>query len=285
MANFHDRLAGVLGIPLLNIRRPGIFDALDIFILAVLVYLTLRWVRRTQAWVLFKGVLVIAFVWAVAQVLNLVTISYLLSSIFAAGPIIIVILFSSELRRVLEQIGNKGDHIITFNKNNHAHKAHTSVFTVGEIIKAAKQMSSTLTGALIVVEQDVDITEHEREGIPLDSLVSSQMLLSIFEKNMPMHDGAVIVRNNRIAAAKCYLPPAKTALAQELGTRHKAAVGVTEVSDARVVIVSEETGVISVAIEGELIRDVNELQLKELLLRGAPKGKSRFSFFNKRKGR
>ena len=169
-------------------------------------------------------------------------------------------------------------------KSDSEQKVHASENAVTEIISAAKAMSETETGALIVIEQTVELSEQERTGIAIDAQVSSQLLLNIFEKNTPLHDGAVIIRINRIAAAKCILPLSAETLDSALGTRHRAAVGISEVSDARVLVVSEETGVISVAIGGQLTRNVNETQMRDMLMWGEP-AKQRFSFLRGKLGK
>jgi diadenylate cyclase len=198
------------------------------------------------------------------------------------GLVVVVILFQPELRKALEQLG-KGKYLIHL-KDESDRQVHISAHTVDEIIKATRVLSKDKTGALIVVENEVDISEHERRGIPLDAQVSVQLLLNIFEKNAPLHDGAVIVRSNRVSAASCILPLTAESLDVSLGTRHRAAVGISEVSDARVVVVSEETGTVSLVIDGKITQNVAENQLRELLIWGVPT-KSRFSIFKSKKSR
>jgi len=196
---------------------------------------------------------------------------------FTVGLIALVVIFQPELRKVLEQMG-RGQYLASF-KTGSEQKVYVSDETVDGIIMAAKSMSAAATGALIVIEQGIDLGEQERSGIALDAQVSCQLLLNIFERNTPLHDGAVIIRNNRVAAAKCILPLSSgESIDSALGTRHRAAVGMSEVSDARIVVVSEETGTISVAIDGNLTRGVTENKLREMLLWGEPV-KPRFAFF------
>jgi len=273
---FLDGLIDVANVPVLTIPAFGPAQVLDIIIIAGILYLILRWIKRTHAWVLIRGIVIMLALWFIAIIFDLVTLGWLLEHTFTIGLIALVVIFQPELRKVLEQMG-RGQYLASF-KIDSEQRVYANEETVGEIIKAAKMMSAVETGALIVIEQGVDLGEQERTGIAIDAQVSSQLLVSLFEKNAPMHDGAIIIRNNRIAAAKCILPLSAESLDSALGTRHRAAVGVSEVSDARVLVVSEETGTISVAIDGRLTRNVSESQIREMLLFGEPV-KPRFSFF------
>jgi len=273
----------ITNVPTFTVQRMGPSQILDILIVAMLFYFVIRWIKRTQAWVLLKGVAFLLFLAIAAEVFNLVTVQWLVTSAIGMGPVIIVILFQPELRKALEQIG-KGSYIFKI-KNDEEQKVFSSAHTLDEIIKAAKQMSSTSTGALIVVEQEVDLSEYEKTGIPIDAVVSAQLLVNIFEKNTPLHDKAVIIKNNRVSAASCILPLTSTVdVDAAYGTRHRAAIGMSEVSDARVVVVSEETGAISLAVSGDLIRGVSEAQMRDLLLWGEPT-RARFSIFRPRRKR
>ena len=254
-------------------------DLLEIFVISCVIYLSIRWIKRTNAWILLRGIIVILLIYLVSIVFNLWIILWIMQIVLTVLPVLVVVLFGPEIRSLLTQIG-RAEYLGSF-KNESEQTAHTSVRTVNEIIKATKSMSASQTGALIVLEQEVDISEHEQKGEELDSKVSSRLLLSIFKKNSPIHDGAVIIRNNRISSAACTLPTSSGALAEELGTRHQAAVGISEVSDARVVVVSEETGCISVAIDGKLTRNVNENQMRELLISGAPRQRVRLPGFRR----
>jgi len=279
---FLDGLIDFTNIPVLNTPAFGPAQVLDILIIAGILYLILRWVKRTHAWVLIRGIIIMLVLWFVANIFDLVTLGWLLQHTFTVGLIALVVIFQPELRKVLEQMG-RGQYLASF-KIEGEQKVYVTDETIGEIIKAAKAMSAVDTGALIVIEQGVDLDEQERSGISIDAQVSSQLLLNIFEKNTPLHDGAVIIRNNRIAAAKCILPLSEESLDSALGTRHRAAVGMSEVSDARVLVVSEETGTISIAIDGRLTRGVSESQMRELLLLGEPV-KPRFAFFRGKSGK
>ena len=272
---FLDGLVDITNIPVLTLPTFGPSQVLDILIIAGILYLVLRWIKRTHAWVLFRGIAIMLALWFIAIAFDLVTLGWLLQHAFTVGLIALVVIFQPELRKVLEQMG-RGQYLAPF-KIDTEQKEYASDETINAIIEAAKTMSEAETGALIVMEQSVDLGEQERTGMALDAQVSCQLLLTIFERNTPLHDGAVIIRNNRVAAAKCILPLSAESLDSALGTRHRAAVGMSEVSDARVVVVSEETGTISVAIDGHLTRDVTENKMRELLLWGEPV-KQRFAF-------
>jgi len=275
---FLDGLLDATNIPALPFPQFGPAQLLDIVIIAGILYLVLRWIKRTHAWVLIRGIALVLVLRLIATIFDLVTLGWLLEHAFTVGLIALVVLFQPELRKVLEQMG-RGQYLASFKIDTGEQKVYASDDTVGEIIKATKVMSDATTGALIVIEQSIDLEEQERTGIALDAQVSSQLLLNVFEKNTPLHDGAVIIRSNRIAAAKCILPLTGESIDSSLGTRHRAAVGMTEVSDARVVVVSEETGTISVCIGGQLTRNVSEVQMREMLIFGTPISKSRFTLF------
>jgi len=243
-------------------------DIAEILIITFLVYNIMVWIKNTRAWVLFKGLIVILAFISVAAIFQMNTILWLAERTLSVGITALVIIFQPELRKALEQIGQKkffsGLNFMELQKNN---VERYSERTVQELVKACFEMGKVKTGALIVVEREIVLAEFERTGIPLDALVSNQILINIFEHNTPLHDGAVIVRGNRIVAATCYLPLSDNLhLSKELGTRHRAAVGVSEVNDSMTIIVSEETGKVSVAEQGRLERDVTPERLKERLM-------------------
>ena len=245
-------------------------NVLEILIISVLIYYILIWIRDTRAWTLLKGIFVICAFVLFAYVFHMDTILLLFQNLISVAIISIFVLFQPELRRALEQLGRKNILVsfLNFSGNVVANEqeAKTAEKTKTEIIKACIEMSKARTGALIVIEQDVQLSEYERTGIFLDSLVSSQLLINIFEHNTPLHDGAVFVRDNRIVAATCYLPLSDNMLlSKELGTRHRAGVGISEVSDSITLIVSEETGMISVAHDGMLFRGLSQEELREQL--------------------
>ena len=242
-------------------------DIAEIIILAVLIYHILLWIKTTRAWSLMKGFVVIFAFLLVAVFTEMDTILWLASNIFDIGIIALVIVFQPELRKALEQLGQKN--IIADILAMDTSKEEKETFsdrTVDAIVKACVEMSKVKTGALIVIENNVPLGEYERTGITLDAQVSSQLLLNIFEHNTPLHDGAIIVRGNRVISATCYLPLSDNmTLSKELGTRHRAAVGISEVSDAMTVVVSEETGAISITQYSEIKRHVSAEVLREQL--------------------
>ena len=242
-------------------------DIEEIIILAVLIYHILLWIKTTRAWSLVKGFVVIFAFLLVAVFTGMDTILWIAGNIFDIGIIALVIVFQPELRKALEQLGQKN--IIADILALDAAKEEKETFsdrTVDAIVKACVEMSKVKTGALIVIENNVPLGEYERTGITLDAQVSSQLLLNIFEHNTPLHDGAIIVRGNRVISATCYLPLSDNmTLSKELGTRHRAAVGISEVSDAMTVVVSEETGAISITQYSEIKRHVSPEVLREQL--------------------
>jgi len=266
-------------LPVLTIPHIGWSEVLDISLVALVLYVVSRWVRRTHAWVLLRGIVALAVLAVIAQLFNLYAFMWLVQQVMVVLPIIIVILFQPELRKALEQLG-RGRYLASF-KTETEQRGHTSSDSIAEIVNAVRIMSIAHTGALLVLEQEIDLRDYEREGITLDAQVSAQLLLNIFEKNTPLHDGAVIIRGSRVAAASCILPLTVEHIDSELGTRHRAAIGMSEASDARVVVVSEETGTVSVAMAGEITRNVDEAQLRDMLLWGAPK-KQKFTLFRRK---
>ena len=242
-------------------------DIAEIIILAVLIYHILMWIKTTRAWSLVKGFVVIFAFLLVAVFTEMDTILWLAGNVFDIGIIALVIVFQPELRKALEQLGQKNiiADILALDMTKEE-KETFSDRTVDAIVKACVEMSKVKTGALIVIENNVPLGEYERTGITLDAQVSSQLLLNIFEHNTPLHDGAIIVRGNRVISATCYLPLSDNmTLSKELGTRHRAAVGISEVSDAMTVVVSEETGAISITQYSEIKRHVSPEMLREQL--------------------
>ena len=225
-------------------------NIVEILILAVVVYNVLLWIKNTKAWTLLKGIVVLAVFVFVVYVLRMDTLIFIVQRGFDIAVIAALVIFQPELRRALEQLGEKQivSSLIPIIDTGWEVSERFSDKTVNEIVKAAVEMGRARTGALIVIECNIRLDEYERTGITLDSVVTSQLLINIFEHNTPLHDGAVIVRGNRITSATCYLPLSDNMmLSKELGTRHRAGVGISEVTDSFTVIVSEETGAISVA--------------------------------------
>ena len=254
------------------INRPDVTvtDIVEILIIAFLLYHILVWFKTTRAWTLFKGILVILVFILLAAIFQMNTILWIADKTINVGIIAILVIFQPEMRKALEQLGRKRFILTLFSFDNGKNMVERySERTVNEMVKACYEMGKVKTGALIVIENDVQLGEYERTGIELDSILSSQLLINIFEKNTPLHDGAIIVRGNRVVAATCYLPLSDNlALSKDLGTRHRAAVGISEVSDSMTIVVSEETGKVSLAVEGELYRNIDEEFLKKKLSEG-----------------
>lgn len=250
------------------INRPTItrIDIAEIIIISFLIYSILVWVKQTRAWNLLKGIIVVLLFVLVAAMFQMNTILWIAGKSLNVLVIAIVVVFQPELRRALEQLGQKNFITSLFSFDSQKNQERFSERIVNEITKATYEMAKVKTGALIVIEQDIALGEYERTGIALDSLISSQLLINIFEHNTPLHDGAVIVRGERVVSATCYLPLSDNMeLSKELGTRHRAAVGISEVCDALTIVVSEETGNVSIAIGGELFRNVDAEYLKRKL--------------------
>ena len=254
-----------------NIGLPQSFHLtyiVEILILTVIIYELLIWVKNTRAWTLLKGIVVVTAFALISYFFHLTTLTWLMSKTAGVLVTVVVIVFQPELRRALEQLGRKniifsifGTSAVIAEEDRRSRDKINS-----EIVKAVFEMSKVKTGALIVMEKKVILNEYERTGIPIDALISSQLLMNIFEHNTPLHDGAVFIRNQRVVAATCYLPLSDNMeLSKELGTRHRAGVGISEVSDSLTIIVSEETGAVSIAESGKLIRGVSPDDLKAKL--------------------
>ena len=222
---------------------------LEIAILSALIYIILLWIKNTKAWQLLKGILIIILFTAFAVFFHLTTIVWLIERLSTAAIIAIVIIFQPELRKALEQLGSK-NLISQFRAGER--KAYTHINQ--ELIAACSVMSENKTGALIVLEQMQSLEEIEKTGIYVDGIVTAALLINIFEKNTPLHDGAVVISIGRISSATCYLPLSDAEISKAYGTRHRAALGISENSDSITLVVSEETGRISVAVEGKLHR-------------------------------
>ncbi len=243
-------------------------DALEIVIISFLIYEVMVWIKDTRSWQLFKGIVMLLVFVMFASILNLTTILWLAEKTLNVGIIAVIIVFQPELRRALEQIGRKNI-FANFNIGDESRNVNEkfSDRTINELIKATYELAKTKTGALVVIEQEVSLSEYERTGIDIDSVISSQLLINIFEHNTPLHDGAVIIRHDRIVSATCYLPLSDNMeLSKELGTRHRAGVGVSEVTDSLTIIVSEETGKVAVALEGKIYRNIDGEQLRKYLV-------------------
>ena len=275
----------------LYIPRPGVVDILEIIIIAFVIYHILVWMRTTRAWFLMKGIVSIMVMFVIAVILEMNTIIWIAQNVVYIGVIAVIVILQPELRKALETLGKKnffGAFLpVEFNRGE---EGNFSDHTVKEIAKACVEMGKVKTGALIVIAQNDLLTEYENTGIEVDGVVSSQLLINIFEHNTPLHDGAVIVRGNRISSATCYLPLSDNMqLSKALGTRHRAGVGISEATDAMTLIVSEETGKISVAYKGELTRNLKaediEKQLERIQNKPTEEKKRRILNINRNKGK
>ena len=259
MALIHDFLEN-LHIPVVNA-----LDIVEILIIAVLVYVALVWVKETHAWALFRGVMVIAVFIAIAALLNMTTILWIAGQLVSIFLMVMVVVLQPELRKALESLGQRNFVSTILPFDTRKQEGFTDK-TIAEIVKACVEMGKARTGALIVIENKESLAEYERTGIEVDGVVSSQLLINIFEKNTPLHDGAVVIRGDRVTSATCYLPLSDNrTISKELGTRHRAGLGIAEATDSMTVIVSEETGHISVAFMGQLHHGLTADELKEHL--------------------
>lgn len=236
--------------------KESIKDIIDILIVSYIIYKVLNMVRGTRAVQLLKGILVLVIIWALSTLLDLYTLKWLMNQIYTFGIFAIFIIFQPELRRGLEQLGQGKFFGRTAENDEEVSKL------IGEVIKAMNYLSQRKIGALIVFERATGLNEFTESGIPMRSVVSSELLINIFIPNTPLHDGALIMQDGQIAAAACYLPLSENPfISKELGTRHRAAIGISEVADSVSVVVSEETGQISLAINGQIVRDIKEESL------------------------
>ena len=261
LRNFFDEF---LNVSFVDVRFT---DIVEVVIIAFLLYQIMLWIKSTRVWSLLKGFLVLITFMIVAAVFEMTTILWIADKVFDIGVLALVIIFQPELRRALEQIGqnNVFSHIL-LNGNGKSRQDSLNEVVIKSVVNAAFAMGKERTGALIVLERDIPLTEYIETGIGIDGVVSSQLLLNIFEHNTPLHDGAVIIRGNRVISATCYLPLSdSTRISKALGTRHRAGLGISEITDSVTVIVSEETGYVSVALEGRLVRHMNAEGLTTLL--------------------
>ncbi len=261
--NMLDKLVRWLSLPKM---KP--MDFVEIILIAVLFYYVIKWIKTTRAWVIVKGLIVLLLVWILATVLRFDVILWLFTNTIGVGITAVLILFQPELRRVLETLGQRKIlSLDLFMENKDKKNEKFSQDTLNELVRGTFELAKTKTGALIVLEQDISLAEFSQTGITIDGLLTSQLLINIFEHNTPLHDGAVIVRGDRVVSATCYLPlSGNMRLSKDLGTRHRAGVGISEVSDSFTIIVSEETGKVSIARGGNLIFNVDGDFLRAKLL-------------------
>lgn len=250
----------ILSFRSLNIRWQ---DIVEVVIISFLLYQIMAWIKHTKVWLLMKGIIIIIAFILLALFFRMHTIIWIVEHVLSLAVTAVIVILQPELRRALEELGRKSfvTNLITFEKPT---DERFSDKTVNDLVKASFEMGKVKTGALMVIEQNVLLTEYERTGIEVDGLISSQLLINIFEHNTPLHDGAVIIRGDRVVSATCYLPLSDNMeISKELGTRHRAGVGISEVTDALTIIVSEETGHVSVTYEGRLYRNLDANELKE----------------------
>ena len=273
MAEQISNFLGSINWPVISMPRIGLNSILDIAFITFVMYKLLMWIKQTRAWTLFKGVIMLAMIYLGATLLGMDTTTWIIDQGLMSAVIVTFIIFQPELRKALERLG-KGQNI-PFIGTLEESDGTLDKNTVDEIITATMKMSAVKTGALIVVEQQVALGDFEGSGVKIDAMVTSQLLLSIFEHTTPLHDGAVMVRGNRAKAASCILPLTSNLISQDLGTRHRAAVGISETSDAYALVVSEETGAISIAKEGKLYRNLSESEIRSMLVENLKPARAR----------
>ena len=269
----------------LYIPKVHVTDVIEVLILTFLIYQIIIWIKNTKAWMLLRGIIVLAGFILLAAIFKMHTILFIARNSLTVMATAAIVVFQPELRRALEKLGEKQflTSVVPFEQNR---EIRFSEETREDIIRACFAMGKVKTEALIVVEQAIRLTEYESTGIQMDCLVSSQVLINIFEHNTPLHDGAIIVRGDRIVSATCYLPLSDNmGISKDLGTRHRAAVGMSEVSDALVITVSEETGAVSLAVEGTLYRNIDANFLKSKLRFAAKLSKDTEPYLTKLKRR
>ena len=274
--NLLDKLIRWLSLPQMHPM-----DFVEIILIAVVFYYVIKWIKTTRAWVIVKGLIVLLLVWILATVLKFDVILWLFTNTIGVGITAVLILFQPELRRVLETLGQRKIlSLDLFMEGKDKKNERFTQDTLNELVRGTFELAKTKTGALIVLEQDVSLAEYAQTGISIDGIITSQLLINIFEHNTPLHDGAVIVRGDRVVSATCYLPlSGNMRLSKDLGTRHRAGVGISEVTDSFTIIVSEETGKVSIAKGGNLIFNVDgdflRAKLMELQKGKEPEAKTR----------
>ncbi len=267
MQNIVESLKGMVSFiaNVLNLTSPWRYfiTAIDIVLVVTIIIYIAKIIKKTRAGQIVKGILVLAVIYTVAKLSNMVILTFLLDNFMSYGIILLLIVFQPELRNVFEKLG-RSKLVDVFDMDDNILVKHA----ISEVTKATEIMSMKQIGALIVFERNTKVSEVLREGVPLNSKVTSELIQNIFMPRTPLHDGAIVISGSEILAAKCILPLAsEVSVPKNLGTRHRAAVGITEISDALVVVVSEETGTISLAEGGKLTRDLTADSLRELLIK------------------
>ena len=241
-------------------------NLVEIVILSVLTYEILLWIKNTRAWTLLKGLVVILAFALLAEIFQLTIIMWILERSVTIAVTALIIIFQPELRKALEQLGSQNFLTTILPIDDRRRENGFTDKTINELVKATFEMAKVKTGALMVIGRQVPLKEIERTGIEVYGIVTSQLLINIFEHNTPLHDGAVVIQGNRVVAATCYLPLSDNmTISKDLGTRHRAAVGISEVTDTLTIVVSEETGHVSVAEGGALTKIADADQLRTLL--------------------
>ncbi len=262
-------------------------DILDILIIAYILYHLFLWIKTSRAWTLLKGIIVLALFMLIAEIFKMNTILWITHNLINVLLLALVILFQPELRGALDELGRKNFVTRIFSSMNtkNAEEKGLSDRTIYELVKTCTKLGKDKTGALIVIEQDTPLGEYVSTGIQIEAVVTQQLLINIFEKNTPLHDGAVIIQKNRVTAATCYLPlTASKDVTKDLGTRHRAGIGISEVTDSMTIIVSEETGGISVAYRGTLYQELDEDGLRRQLSKLQTSADEKSTRILKRKG-
>ncbi len=258
-----------------------ITDMIDILIVSYIIYRLILVVKGTRAVQLLKGIMVVMITWAVSVWFNLDTLKWLMNQMITVGVLAVIIIFQPELRRALEQLGRGKIFLRTVSEDDQEFNQR-----IGEIIKAINYLARKKIGALLVFERNTGLTDYVESGISLQAQITSELLINMFIPNTPLHDGAVIMKQNTIMAGGCYLPLSENPfISKELGTRHRAAIGLSEVSDAICIVVSEETGQISLAMNGQVVRDITEESLiSKLFTDLRPQSKDRGPFWRRKGG-
>lgn len=242
-------------------------DIVDIILVAVIMFWLYRMTKGTNAPYILSGIIAIYLLWVVVRTLNMELLSTILGQVISVGAIALIIVFQPELRRFLQMIGMRRHTHFNFLTRLFTTEEDSVQTNVTPIVTACREMSETKTGALIIIGQQSDLRLIIDGGIAIDAKISTPLIKNIFFKNAPLHDGAVVIEGDRIVAAKCILPVTQSDVPKSYGTRHRAAIGMSEISDAIIIVVSEETGCISVAQGGELRRDIDPVRLQQTLQR------------------
>ncbi len=251
--NYFKNIFSGTNLSSLSLPSVKITDIIDILVVACLIYVLIHWIKETRAWTLFKGILMILVIHFLGEFLHFYTLTWIIEKTLSVGVIAVIIIFQPELRRALEQLGTGGLSSVAGILQQNPSDGKLTRESIDEIYDACIKMSAERTGALIAIERNVPTGDlFKSTGVPIDGVISSQLIVNIFKDKTPLHDGAIVIRNNRIAAASCILPVTESEIGQELGTRHRAAVGGSEISDAYFIVVSEETGRISLAKRGTI---------------------------------